>query len=202
LKLSVKTFDKHSQEENMKKGFWGFLAAFALVFVLTADGFSQGRGRGNGGGGNGRGNMGNPSVNRGNSGNRDRNIDDRSDKRRDDSRIDKNSGRQNNNRYNGLARQTGMSSASLQKWFEAERLANPNLTFGQFVAANMIARHHDSVSAQMILDGLQNGDSIGQTLHNAGFNEKQVKQERKRLKKQMGDGDFDYDDRERDWRFR
>ncbi|HEX8734338.1 MAG TPA: hypothetical protein VF721_03380 [Pyrinomonadaceae bacterium] len=184
----------------MKKGFWAVLAAFALVFVLTADGFAQGRGRGNGGGG-GRGNMGGSPVNRGNSGNRDRSIDDRSDKRRNDSRIDKNSGRQNN-RYNGLARQTGMSSASLQKWFEAERLANPNLTFGQFVAANMIARHHDGVSAQRILDGLQSGDSIGQTLHNAGLNERQVREERKRLKKQIGNGDFDYDDRDRDWRFR
>ena len=181
----------------MKKNLIGLVLGLGLILAVSSDAFAQGRGRGGGGGnGNGRGNSG--SVNRGNSGNVNvnRSKNDRKDTVKND-RVNN-----SNNRYNGLSRKTGMSSVSLQKWYESQRALNPNLTYGQFVAANMIARNHPGISAQTILDGLGSGRSIGQVLHGQGWNESRIKSERKRIKKNVkDDGLIDYTDRDKDWKF-
>lgn len=180
----------------MKKNLIGLILVLGLIFAVSSDAFAQGRGRGGGGGnGNGRGNSGSQTTTRGNTGN-DNSNKSKSD-RKEDRSISKNTNAQNN-RYNGLSRKTGMSSASLQKWYESERALNPDLTYGQFVAANMIARNHDGISAQTILNGLGSGRSIGQVLQNQGWNKERIKKERKRVKSNADDDG--YQDRDRDWK--
>lgn len=193
----------------MKKNVLGVILGIGLILTVAGDAFAQGRGRGNGGG-NGRGNSGGQNVGRGNS-NADRNRsnqkrnDDSYDRgngnRRNDDRMSRNSGGRNN-RFKGLSRKTGMSAESLRDWYESERASNPGLTYGQFVAANMIARNRGNLSAQDILDGLRDGDSIGQVLRDHRWDDKQIKKERKRIKSRMSDDDDDiYDDRDSDWDF-
>lgn len=192
----------------MKISFYRFAAISAmLVLVLSAatSAFSQGKGNR---GGSSRGNS--SSTSRGNSsttdrGNINRGRDD--DRRADDSRrgVSDRRGRSENaesggaNRFRGLSKKTGLSQDDLRNRFEAERALNPDLTYGQFVAAHMVTRNNKNVSTEGILEGLRNGDSIGRSLHRAGLSESQIKSERKRLKKLMKDDD-DFKDRDRDWR--
>src|SRR5688500_1808709 len=56
------------------------------------------------------------------------------------------------NRFKGLSKKLGRSPESVQAWFESERRMNPRLTYGQFVAANMIAKKNSKgISAQTLL---------------------------------------------------
>jgi hypothetical protein len=178
-----------------------FFGAFTLFLAFSADVFGQGRGKGNSG-----------NINRGNS-------DTRGGKSNDDlwdnDRNRRNSGRTNNsrrdnvnktdnlNRYNGLSKRTGIAPEKLQSWYQSERTLNPDLTYGQFVAANMIAENRGSrypqLTTEAILSGLRKGESLGQTLKNLGLRgsdydreKKRVKNEIKRLK-DRDDYDADYD---------
>ena len=74
-------------------------------------------------------------------------------------------------RFGGLARKLNTSPELLQLQYQSALAANPNLKFGQFVAANMIASNHPGITSWMILEGLRNGQSIGQTLHSHGIND-------------------------------
>lgn len=109
-------------------------------------------------------------------------------------------------RYKGLSRKTGHSPESLWAWYESERARNPRLTHGQFVAANMIARNPaKGISAQTILTGLRNGDSIGQVLYRRGMTEKEIRDERSRVRKLIDDDrnfDYGYDDLDSYWRIK
>lgn len=110
------------------------------------------------------------------------------------------------NRYKGLAKRTGHSPESLWAWYESERTRNPRLTHGQFVAANMIARNPaKGITAQSILEGLRKGDSIGQVLRRRGMTEKEIRDERNRVRKLIDDDgsfDYEYDDLDSYWRVR
>lgn len=110
------------------------------------------------------------------------------------------------NRYKGLSKRTGHSPESLWAWYESERTRNPRLTHGQFVAANMIARNPaKGISGQTILEGLRRGDSIGQVLYRRGMTERDIRNERSRVRKLIdGDRNFDYeyDDLDSYWRIR
>jgi hypothetical protein len=121
------------------------------------------------------------------------------------------SGRKSNgngkmNRYKGLSKKTGHSPESLWAWYESERSRNPRLTHGQFVAANMIARNpRKGLTPQTVLDGLRNGDSIGQVLHRRGMTEKEIREERKRVRRLIDDDrdfNYEYDDLDSYWRIR
>ncbi len=114
---------------------------------------------------------------------------------------DNQKGKGNNNRFKGLSKKTGVSQEALQTRYEIEKRLNPDLTYGQFVAANMIAKNHRGVSSGDILGGLRNGQSIGQVLHDKGWDKNKVSKERKRIKKDRDkDKDRDYDDDDRTWR--
>lgn len=184
------------------------MAVMILFLAAAGSAFSQGKGKGS----TSRGNS--SSTSRGNTSTTDRgNINrGRSDDRRDDDRRGANErrGKSDNadlggsNRFRGLSKKTGVSQDDLRNRFETERALNPDLTYGQFVAAHMIAgnnKNNRNISTGGILSGLRNGDSIGETLHRSGFSDSQIKAERKRLKKLMKD-DKDFEDRDRDWRFR
>jgi hypothetical protein len=61
---------------------------------------------------------------------------------------------------------------NLRSGYQTALLANPNLKFGQYVAATRLATNlggrYPNVTTSRILAGLANGNSIGQTLHNLG----------------------------------
>ena len=82
-------------------------------------------------------------------------------------------------RYSGLSRRLGSTPSDLRSAYERALLANPDLKFGQFVAANMIAENlnarHSGITSSAILAGLANGDSIGRTLKNLGISSDEAK---------------------------
>ena len=170
---------------------FGISAALVLVFGLSSQALAQGKGKG---GGKGKGNS---NATRGNS--------DKS-KKTDDSLWngfpdDKNKQKRNSSqRFKGLSKKTGISEDALRARFELERKLNPDLTYGQFVAAHMIARNHRGISTGDILGGLRDGRSIGQTLKNKGWDRGKVDKERKRIRDIYKD-DRDYDDRDDYWGF-
>jgi hypothetical protein len=75
--------------------------------------------------------------------------------------------------FRGLASKLGTTPDALESAYTAAKQANPKLTRGQFVAANVLAKNlggrDSAVTTQAILDGLQSGKSIGQTLQGLGM---------------------------------
>ncbi len=83
-------------------------------------------------------------------------------------------------RFQGIAKKLGTTPDALETEYSAAHQANPNLTHGQFVAANMVAHNlgakNPAITTQAILDGLKSGKSIGQTLQSLGLSEKEAKE--------------------------
>lgn len=191
----------------------GLCLALALVLCLGTAAFAQGRGKGNGGG-KGRGNgssakssgglwsgefpdydSGKEKERGGKNDKYGKNKDKYKDKDKD---KDKNKNKDTKvNRFRGLAKKLGTTPEALQARYESERYLNPRLTHGQFVAAHMVARNHRGVSANDILRGLRRGDSIGQTLHNRGWDSGRIDRERRRISDVLGVGE--YRDIAEDW---
>lgn len=163
--------------------------SLTVAFVLSADVLGQGKGKGNGKG-NGQ------SQGRSKSDDSwDRDGKGKGKAKRDDGLVG------SDNRFKGLSKKLGRSPESLRDWYYSERAVNPNLSYGQFVAANMVARNHN-MRADTILRGLRRGRSIGQILKGNGWGDDRIKNERKRLKKMRGDDGLDgYIDSDIDWRF-
>ena len=92
-------------------------------------------------------------------------------------------------RYTGISKKLDMTPEALRTSFEAALAANPDLTWGQFVAANVIADNMGSrfpnITSAAILTGLQNGDSIGRTLQNLGLGEEQADEVEKAAKREI-----------------
>ena len=197
--------------------FTALTLAFLLVSGINQNTFAQGRGNGGGrpsgnpnAGGSGR-STGNPGVDRGidmssdrSNGRSDRGRDtasERSNGRSDDGIERARNGRENGrageqmpsdnelNRYRGIARKMNTTPENLRSQYEAALAANPDLKFGQFVAANMIADNlnsrNSSITASAILSGLQSGKSIGQTLRDLGISDDDAKQAEKETKRQI-----------------
>ncbi|HYJ45625.1 MAG TPA: hypothetical protein VEV81_03355 [Pyrinomonadaceae bacterium] len=179
---------------------------------------AQGRGRGGGGGGGGGGGMGNsgrgmgstgsPGVDRGlgnassrSGGRSDDGLGTASDKSkgRSDKGIDRarEGGRNGDaprtdkdlNRFQGIARKLDTTPETLRTQYEAALAANPNLKFGQFVAANVVADNlgatHSNITTSAILAGLQSGRSLGQTLQDLGLSDSEAKTAEKEAKRQI-----------------
>jgi hypothetical protein len=83
------------------------------------------------------------------------------------------------NRYRGLSKKLGTTPEDMRARYQAALLANPNLSYGNFVAANVIADNlggrFPNVTSSNILAGLANGDSIGETLRNLRMTKEQAK---------------------------
>ena len=77
------------------------------------------------------------------------------------------------NTFKGIAAKLNTTPEELQTAYAAAKQANPKLTRGQFVAANMVAHNlgdkNSSITTQAILDGLKSGKSMGQTLQSLGL---------------------------------
>ncbi len=166
-----------------------------LVLVLATGAFAQGKGGGKGGGGgrgsgSGSGRGGGPpssiDVDRGR-GNASERSGGRSDaglerarrassnlRRADDDLRD----------HPGLPRALHTNANDLRSGYEAALATNPDLKFGNYVAATRLSQNLNprfpNVTRDAILSGLASGRSLGQTLQDLGLHEREAKEARKR----------------------
>jgi len=175
-----------------------------LVLTLAAGAYAQGRGRGGGVGG-GRGSGGGPpsgtGVGRGvgnaserSGGRSDDGLSNASTKSngRSDAGLDRARQASSNLRradddlrdHPGLPRALHTNANDLRSGYQAALAVNPNLTFGNYVAATRLGQNLHSrfpnVTRDAILNGLASGRSLGQTLQDLGLNEREAKDARKR----------------------
>jgi len=79
----------------------------------------------------------------------------------------------------GIARSLHVTANDLRSQYQAALATNPNLKFGQFVAATRLAhnlgRRDPNITRDAILAGLASGHSIGQTLQNLGLSSHEAK---------------------------
>src|SRR5713226_5383812 len=194
------------------------MAKLGLVFLLIAGlqvmASAQGRGRGGGGGGGssagGRGG-GPPSgvgVDRGINTSSDRSngradtgrstasdrSNGRSDAGLDRARLERQNAQQANDElrnHPGMAANLHTTANDLRKGYQAALAANPNLKFGQYVAATRLAANlggrFPNITRNAILAGLAAGKSIGQTLQNLGLNKQEAKDAQKRVDQEIKD---------------
>jgi hypothetical protein len=190
-----------------------FVLASLLVSGAFTAGYAQGRGRGGGGsmgggmgggrgtgggmGGGVSGGLGNASDR--SNGRSDRGLGNASDKsngRSDDgldrarAASDKLKAADNEIRQNpGLAKGMNMSANQLRDGYQAALANNPNLKFGQYVAANRIAKNlgdrNPNITSDAILQGLAGGRSIGQRLQELGLSSKDAKDAEKNAERQI-----------------
>jgi hypothetical protein len=184
---------------------FGLVSLFILGACINAD--AQGRGRGGGvGGGNsgmgGRGGgvgggLGNASDR--SNGRSDRGIGNASDKSggRSDDGVDRARAAGENAKqadkelrdHPGMANGMNMSANQLRSGYQAALATNPNLKFGQYVAANRIAKNlggrNPNITTAAILQGLANGKSIGQTLQGLGLSSNEAKDAEKRADQEI-----------------
>ncbi len=180
------------------------ICLFALM--LSTGVFAQGRGHGGGvggGRGGGSGSAGGPpsiGVDRGlgnaserSDGRSDRGVGTASDKSkgRSDAGLDRARTASSNLRradedlsdHPGVPRALHMSANSLRSGYQAALATNPNLKFGQYVAATRLAQNLGSrfpnITRNAILAGLASGRSIGQTLHDLGLSDHEASDAKK-----------------------
>ena len=206
----------------MKDGRFGkFFSAILLsllVLSMSTSTFAQGRGRGGGvGGGRGSGSgMGNPGgpppgvgVERGlgnasvrSEGRSDTGIatasersGGRSDQGLEQARRASNSLRHADEElrdHPGLARTLHTNANDLRSAYRAALATNPNLKFGQFVAATRLGQNlhsrHPGITRDAILAGLASGKSLGQTLQDLGLSERTANEVRKQAERDIKRG--------------
>lgn len=172
-----------------------------LVLLLATGAFAQGRGRG-GGGGRGSGSAGGPPPGRGvdrgidNAGNKsggrsDDGLNNASEKSRGRSDAGLQRARENNLRradndlrdHPGLPRALHTNANDLRAGYQAALLSNPDLSFGNYVAATRLGQNlgsrHPAITRNAILSGLASGRSMGQTLQDLGLSERESKDARR-----------------------
>ena len=172
-----------------------------LVLLLATGVFAQGRGRG-GGGGRGSGSAGGPPPGRG----VDRGIDNAGNKSggRSNDGLNNASSKSNGRSDAGLqrAREANLRRADndlrdhpglpralhtnandLRAGYQAALLNNPDLSFGNYVAATRLSQNLGSrrpgITRDAILSGLASGRSMGRTLQDLGLSERESKDARR-----------------------
>ena len=181
-----------------------------FVVTLTTSAFAQGRGRG-GGGGNGRGsgNAGGPpgvGVDRG-LGNASSRSNGRSDegmrtasersKGRSDAGLERARVANNNLRdadrelreHPRVAHALRVNANDLRSGYQAALATNPELKFGQYVAATRLEQNlggrFPNVTRNAILDRLADGDSIGEALRDLGVGSDEAKAAKKQAEREI-----------------
>jgi hypothetical protein len=180
-----------------------------LVLVLATGAFAQGRGRGGGGGGGGshgggppagvgadRG-LGNASTRSG--GRSDDGLSNASTRSngRSDAGLERARHASSNLRHAdddlrdhpGVTRALHTTANDLRSGYQAALATNPDLTFGNYVAATRLSQNLHSrfpnVTRDAILSGLASGRSIGQTLQDLGLSDRESKDARKRAEEEI-----------------
>ena len=92
-------------------------------------------------------------------------------------------------KHPNLANDMHVNANDLRAGYKAALAVNPNLKFGQFVAATRLARNlgrrNPNITRAAILAGLANGDSIGKTLQNLGLSKDRAKSATKRVDEEI-----------------
>ena len=82
--------------------------------------------------------------------------------------------------FAAIAEKLNTTPDALKSEYDAARQANPKLTHGQFIAANLLAQHlgskNPSITTQAVLEGLGSGKTLGQTLESFGLSPTEAKQ--------------------------
>jgi hypothetical protein len=180
-----------------------------FVISLTTSVFAQGRGRG-GGAGAGAGNAGGPppgvGVDRG-LGNASSRSDGRSDtglgtasdrsNGRSDAGLDRariagenlQRADQDLRDHPGIANTLHTNANDLRAGYQAALVTNPNLKFGQYVAATRLAQNlggrFPAVTQSAILAGLASGQSIGSTLQDLGLSSHEANEAKKQADREI-----------------
>jgi hypothetical protein len=91
-------------------------------------------------------------------------------------------------KHPNLASDLHVNANDLRAGYQAALTTNPNLTFGQYVAATRLAHNlgdtNPNITRAAILAGLANGDSIGKTLQKLGLSKDETKSALKRVDEQ------------------
>jgi hypothetical protein len=184
--------------------------ALACLFLIGTQTIASAQGRGHGGG-RGAGHMGGgpPSgvgVDRGigisserSRGRADRGRDTasersvgRSDAGLERARLQRENARRADDElrdHPGMAGRLHTTANDLRAGYQAALATNPDLKFGQYVAATRLAANlgarHPNITRGAILAGLAEGRSIGQTLHDLGLSERESKEAKKRVEREI-----------------
>ena len=193
----------------------GAYAAFLclLVMVLATGAFAQGKGKGGGGGsggGRGSGSGGGPPTGTG----VDRGLGNASEKSkgRSDNGLGNASTKSNGRSdagherarrassnlrradddlrdHPGIPRALRTNANDLRAGYQAALLTNPDLSFGNYVSATRLSQNlgsrNPNISRGAILNGLASGRSLGQTLQDLGMNERDSKEARKQVEREL-----------------
>jgi hypothetical protein len=195
---------------NRKTGRFLFAALLCFVALsLTTAAYGQGKSGGHssgGGGGQGGGPPAGVGVDRGlgnasdhSNGRSDNGLGTASDRSngRSDAGLDRASLAADNRReaerelrdHPGVANTLHVNANDLRSGYQAALAANPNLKFGQYVAATRLAQNlharFPDVTRANILAGLADGDSIGRTLRNLGLNSDQANAAKKQAEREI-----------------
>jgi hypothetical protein len=170
----------------------------AVMFAIstTPNASAQGRGHGAGGGGGAApgGPPGGMGVGRGigTSGRADTGRETASERSNDRARMaGENMKAADNDLANHpkVASDMHLTANDLRAGYKAALATNPNLKFGQFVAATRLAqnlgRRNPAITRDAILAGLAKGDSIGKTLQKLGLSKDQAKAAEKQADMQI-----------------
>lgn len=173
----------------MRRNFVNTLLVAVAILAFAASGFAQGKGRGGGGGrgsGGGQATGVGVGLDRSSDASRGRadegrgNASIRSDGRSSAglerarlARENMNNANRELRRHPHIASDLQVNANDLRADYQAALAVNPDLNFGQFVAATRLERNlgdtHPGITRSAILAGLANGDSLGRTLRNLGL---------------------------------
>src|SRR5437016_14401355 len=80
--------------------------------------------------------------------------------------------------FRGIAAKLNTTPEAMQTAYEQAKSANPKLTRGQFIAANMLGHNlsDKGITTDKVLAGLASGKSMGKTLQSLGLSDKEAKQ--------------------------
>ena len=93
--------------------------------------------------------------------------------------------------FRGIAAKLNTTPEAMQTAYEQAKSANPKLTRGQFIAANMLGHNlsDKGIMTDQILAGLAGGKSMGQTLKSLGLTDQEAKQAEKAANKDVREAD-------------
>src|SRR5437867_8994873 len=200
--------EKRTMGHKILTAIEAILVLLVLVIATGATVAAQGRGRGAGGGGGaspggppsgvgvGRGigrssdaSAGRADAGRGNASDR---SNGRSDAGLERARMAGENLKAADNdlrRHPNLASDMHVNANDLRAGYKSALAVNPNLKFGQFVAATRLARNlgrrNPNITRAAILAGLANGDSIGKTLQNLGLSKDRAKSATRRVDEEI-----------------
>ena len=195
-------------QKSFRRGAYLALVSLAIL-MLASTSFAQGKGHGVGGGG-GMGNGGGPpsgfGVDRGSDkasaksgGRSDNGLENASmnSNGRSDAGLER-ARRANENMRNAdrdledhpeLPRMLHVSANSLRNGYQTALTINPNLTFGNYVAATRVAQNlsprFPNITRDRILAGLASGRSFGRTLHDLGLSDRETKDAEERAREEI-----------------